>query len=152
MVKNIADIYESGFSTDKSDETDNFSLPIFATFGYSTQYNDFLLSFDNELIYGHYGGTESNKATFWFIRAGVEKKYNELLTFRCGLTIPVKARTDTLGNIRNDLPWPKIGGAVGVSICFDRFKFDFSIYGDPARSYVDQEIRIKAVGSLTITL
>ncbi len=152
MVKNIVDINESSHSAIELPENSGFSLPTYTTFGYSAQYKDFLLCLDNELIYGHYGGTKSKKATLWFVRAGVEKKLNDLFTLRCGLTIPVVARTDTLGNIRNDLPWPKMGGAVGIGAKFNRFTFDFSVYGDPAQSYVDQKISIKAVGSLTIIL
>jgi len=150
-VKNIADLYESTDSPDNTPENAGFSLPVYTTFGFSAQYQGFLLSFDNELIYGHYGGVKSKKASFWFVRAGIEKLLNDWLTLRCGLTIPVIARTDTLGNMRNDLPWPKMGGAVGIGARFDRFTFDFSVYGDPAESYVDQEIRVKAVGALTIT-
>jgi len=112
----------------------------------------FLLSWDNEMIYGHYGGTRSKKATFWFIRAGVEKEFNDWFALRCGLAIPVIARTDTLGNIRNDLPWPKMGGAVGIGVKLDRLTFDFTVYGDPAQSYVDQAIRIKTVFSLTVAM
>ncbi len=75
-----------------------------------------------------------------------------MFVLRCGPTIPVKARTDTLGNIRNDLPWPKMGGAVGIGVKIDRLTFDFAVYGDPAESYVDQEIRIKTVFSLSIDI
>ena len=75
-----------------------------------------------------------------------------MFVLRCGLTIPVKAITDTLGNIRNDLPWPKMGGAVGIGATFDRLTFDFAVYGDPAERYVEQEIRIKTVFSLTVNL
>jgi hypothetical protein len=152
MVKNIADIYESSDSPDNAPDNSNFTLPVYITLGFSAKYQGLLLSLDNELIYGHYGGTKSKKATFWFIRAGVEKEFNNWFTLRCGLTIPVKAQTDTLGNIRNDLPWPKMGGAVGISTRIERFTVDFSVYGDPAQSYVDQAIRIKTVLSLTVAI
>jgi hypothetical protein len=152
MVKNIADIYESSNSPDNTPENADFSLPVYTTLGLSAQYRGLLLSLDNELIYGDYGGTESKKATFWFVRAGVEKKLNQMLVLRCGLSIPVKARTDTLGNIRNDLPWPKMGGAVGIGVKTDRWTIDFAVYGDPAESYVNQEIRVKTVLSLTVSL
>jgi len=152
MVKNIIDIHESSNSPDNIPENSTFSLPLYTTLGYSIHYRGVLLSFDNELIYGHYGGTQSKKATFWFVRAGAEKKFNKWLTLRCGLTIPLLAKTDTLGNIRNDLPWPKMGGAVGAGLKYERFTFDFSVYGDPAKSYVNQSIRIKTVFSLTIDI
>ncbi len=151
-VKNIADIYESTDSPDNIPENSEFSLPVYTTLGLSARYQGYLLSLDNELIYGHYGGTKSKKATFWFVRTGVEKKLNEMFVLRCGLTIPVIARTDTLGNIRNDLPWPKMGGAVGIGVKLDRLTFDFAVYGDPAESYVNQEVRIKTVFSLTVYL
>lgn len=152
MVKNIVDIYESSNSPDITPENADFSLPLYTTLGLSAQYLGLLLSLDNELIYGHYGGTKSKTATFWFVRAGVEKKLNEMCVLRCGLSIPVKARTDTLGNIRNDLPWPKMGGALGIGVKIDRLTFDFAVYGDPAESYVNQEIRIKTVFSLTVNI
>jgi hypothetical protein len=151
-VKNIADIYESTDSPDNTPENSEFSLPVYATLGLSARYRGYLLSLDNELIYGHYGGTKSKKATFWFVRAGVEKELNDMFVLRCGLTIPVKAHTDTLGNIRNDLPWPKMGGSLGIGVKRDRFTFDFAVYGDPAESYVNQEIRIKTVFSLTVNM
>ena len=152
MVKNIVDIYESSNSPDITPENADFSLPLYTTLGLSAQCRGFLLSLDNELIYGHYGGTKSKKATFWFVRAGVEKKLNEVFVLRCGLTIPVVARTDTLGDIRNDIPWPKMGGALGFGVKLDRLTFDFAVYGDPAESYVNQDIRIKTVLSLTIAI
>ena len=152
MVKNIADIHESGHSSRDTPEGSGFSLPTYTTLGVSTQYEGFVISLDNELIYGHYGGKKSKTATFWFVRAGVEKKLSHFFTARCGITIPMVARTDTLGNIRNDLPWPKMGGAVGFSTRLDRFTLDFAVYGDPAQSYVDQKIRIKTVLSLTIAI
>ena len=152
MVKNIVDIYESSNSPDNTPENAEFSLPVYTTLGFSAQYKGLLLSLDNELIHGKYGGTNSKKATFWFVRAGVEKRLNEIFVLRCGLTIPVVARTDTLGNIRNDLPWPKMGGAVGIGVKIDHLTFDFAVYGDPAESYVNQEIRIKTVFSLTVTI
>lgn len=150
MVKNIADIYESSSSPNKPPEGSGFSLPTYTTLGFAAWYNDLLLTIDNELIYGHYGGRKSKTATFWFLRAGAEKKLSDLFALRCGITIPIVARTDTLGNIRNDLPWPKMGGAIGISADLRGFTLDFSIYGDPAESYVDQTIRIKTVGSLTV--
>ena len=150
MVKNIGEFYASDDSPKNTPENAGFSLPVDTTLGASFQYRGFLLSLDNELIDGHYGGTESKKTTFWFVRAGIEKELNDWLTLRCGLTIPMVARTDTLGNIRNNLPWPKMGGAFGFSTRFDHLTFDFAVYGDPAQSYVDQKIRIKTVGSLTI--
>jgi hypothetical protein len=152
MVKNIVDIHESSRTSFKKPENAGFSLPVYVTLGFSTKYKCLLLSLDNELIQGHYGGAGSKKATFWFVRAGLERPLNHILTFRCGLTIPIIARTDTLGNIRNDLPWPKMGGSIGVSANFNRFILDFAVFGDPAQSYVEQEIRIRAAGSIILTL
>jgi hypothetical protein len=152
MVKNIADMHVSETAPDERSEDSNFSLPLSATLGYSFLRNGFLVSVDNELIYGHYGGQQSKKATFWFMRAGVEKHLNDLFALRCGVTIPVIAKTDTLGNLRNDLPFPKMGGAIGFSAVLKRFKLDFSLFGDPAKSYMDQKIRVRLMGSLTFLI
>lgn len=152
MVKNIIDIHESSQTSFQKPEGAGFSLPVYVTLGGSAKLQGYLLSLDNEVIQGHYGGTGSKKANFWFVRAGLEKPLNQILTFRCGLTIPIIARTDTLGDIRSGLPWPKMGAGIGIGVKCDRFIFDFTVFGDPARSYVDQEIRIRAAGSLTIML
>ena len=149
MVKNIADIHVTETAPRGKDEDSGFSLPLSVTFGYSVPKNGFRLALDNELIYGHYGGQESKKATFWFLRAGMEKQFTERFAGRCGVTIPVIAKTDTLGDIRSDLPFPKMGGAIGFSAAFKCFRLDLSVFGDPAASYVDQKIRIRLMGSLT---
>jgi hypothetical protein len=64
--------------------------------------------------------------------------------------IPIIAETDSLGNIRDDLPGLKIGGALGIGVTFEKITFDAAVYGDPARGYVEQTIRIKGVVSLSI--
>jgi len=103
------------------------------------------------VIYGKYGGSGDKKAKFWLLRAGIEKKMTAFFTLRCGIIIPIIARTATLGNIRNDLPDPKMGGTLGLGVTYGNMTVDLAIYGDPARSYIEQEVRLKSVGSITVS-
>ncbi len=151
MVKNILEISRSNYSSLGYPEVSGFSLPTDATIGISNSFRNFIVSLDNEIIYGHYGGG-SKRAKFWFIRTGIEKPLDSRYTLRCGLIVPVVAETSTLGNMRDDLPWPKMGGTIGLGAIWNRFILDLAVFGDPARSYVDQTIRIRAAASLTINL
>jgi hypothetical protein len=143
MVKNIY-----GISSNKED--DNILLPRYATLGISKMIDGYTLSFDSEIIYGRYGGKEKKTARFWLLRGGVEKKIGGLLGVRLGLIYPVVAYTSTAGDIREDIPSPKIGGAAGIGAEFDRFTIDFAVYGDPARSYVEQERVFTSVGTIIV--
>jgi len=152
VIKDIFKINESWYSSIKAPIDANFNMPLFVSMGYSTIFQTFRISIDNELIYGNYGGIGKKEATFWILRGGVEKKVNDLFTLRGGLVLPIIARTSTLGNVRNDLPWPKFGGAFGVGINYEHCIIDIAVYGDPAKSYVNRDIYIKAVASLTIII
>ncbi|MFZ2632656.1 MAG: hypothetical protein WA081_12780 [Desulfosalsimonadaceae bacterium] len=151
MVKNLLEISRSDYSTFGYPEGSDFSLPTGATIGISDIFQEFLFSLDNEIIYGHYGG-DSKRAKFWFIRAGLEKPLDSRFTLRCGLIVPAIAQTSSLGDMRDDLPWPKMGGTLGLGVTWGRFIIDLAVFGDPARSYVDQEIRIRGAASLTMVL
>jgi hypothetical protein len=64
--------------------------------------------------------------------------------------IPIIAETDSLGSIRDDLPGLKIGGALGIGVTVANMIFDAAVYGDPARGYIEQSVRIKGATSLSI--
>jgi len=143
MLKNIY-----GVSSKKED--DSFSLPRYATLGIPLKKDGYTFSLDNEIIHGRYGGEEKKTAKFWLIRGGVEKEIEGILKLRLGLIFPVVAYTSTAGDMREDIPSPKIGGAVGIGAEFDRFNIDFAVYGDPARSYVEQDKAFLSVGTIIV--
>ena len=137
-----------GVSLDKED--DSFSLPRYAILGISSKKGGYTFSLDNEIIFGRYGGKEKKTARFWLLRGGVEKKVGGTLELRLGLIYPVVAYTSTVGDMRKNIPSPRIGGAVGIGVEFDRFIIDFALYGDPAKSYVEQDTVVTSVGTMTL--
>lgn len=137
-----------GFSY--KNEYDTFSLPRYLTIGISNTRNDFTLSFDSEYIFGTFSGLEKKDVEMWFLRAGLEKFITSWAAGRIGLIYPAIARTSTLGNIKDDTPSPKIGGAVGLGLRYKNLLIDLSVYGDPAKSYVKQKPVISSVLSLTL--
>ncbi len=141
MLKNI-----SGFSFKEAH--DLFMLPKYATLGVSLKKGKHLYSLDCETIFGKFGGLEKKTAEFCLIRGGVEKEITGNVKVRLGLIFPVVAYTSSLGNIRNEIPWPGIGGATGIGAEFKHLKIDFALYGDPAKSYINQDIRLTASGTL----
>ena len=157
MIKNIADIRSSGRGDPQNTVRNDFTLPTYVTAGYSATVdwpsvlgNHWLFSIDNEFIYGRYGSAAGNRARFWLLRGGVEKQIHPSVCLRGGVIIPIIAETDTLGSIRDDLPGLKIGGALGVGVTAGNMIFDAAVYGDPARGYIEQTIRIKGAVSLSI--
>jgi len=143
MVKNIY-----GVSSKKGD--DNLLLPRYATLAVSARKDGYIFSLDSEIIYGRYGSEKRKKARFWLLRGGAEKKIGDLLSVRVGLIYPVVADTSTAGDIKDDIPSPRIGGAAGIGVDFDRITLDFAVYGDPARSYVEQKKVFTSVGTITL--
>lgn len=143
MLRNI-------YGVSSKDEDDGFSLPRYATLGISFKKDGYTFSLDNEIIRGRYGGEDKKTAKFWLLRGGVEKEIEGILRLRLGLIYPVVAYTSTVGDMREDIRSPKIGGAAGVGAEFDRFIFDFAVYGDPAKSYVEQEKVVTSVGTITV--
>ena len=132
-------------------EDDDFSLPRYATFGISSKKDGYTFSLDNEIIHGKYGSGGGKTARFWLLRGGVEKETEGMLKLRLGLIYPVVADTSTAGDMRKDIPSPKIGGAAGIGVEFDRFIIDFAMYGDPAKSYVEQRGVVTSVGTIILT-
>lgn len=118
--------------------------------GISSKRDGYIFSLDNEIIHGRYGGEEKKTAKFWLLRGGVEKEIEGILKLRLGLIYPVVAYTSTVGDMREDIPPPKIGGAVGIGAEFDRLIIDLAVYGDPARSYVEQEKVVTSVGTIIL--
>lgn len=48
------------------------------------------------------------------------------------------------------MPSPKVGGAIGLGLRYKSLLIDLSVYGDPAKSYVEQKPVISSVLSLTL--
>ncbi len=142
MIKNAF-----GFALE--DEYSSFALPRYFTIGLSKRKRNYTLSFDSEYICGEFGGLEEKTMEIWMLRAGFEKKINSWMKGRLGLMYPVIAYTSSLGDFKEDIPWPQIGGAVGLGMEFQRWIVDLSIYGDLAKSYVEQTPTVTAVASLT---
>ncbi len=137
-----------GFSSEN--QYDTFALPRYLTLGIAAIHNDYLLSFDSEYVFGNFSGLEEKEVQIWFLRAGLEKELNSWITARAGLVYPVIAETSTLGDIKADIPWPKIGGALGVGFRYKRFQIDLSLYGDAAKSYVEQTPMLSSNLSITM--
>jgi len=157
MIKNIADIRSSSRGGPENTSRRDFTLPTYITAGYSTTADlppgfgsHWLFSIDNEFIHGRYGASAGNRAKFWLLRGGVEKEIHPSVFLRGGVIIPILAETDSLGNIRDDLPGLKIGASAGIGAAFRNILFDAAVYGDPARGYIEQSVRIKGVASVSI--
>lgn len=60
------------------------------------------------------------------------------------------ARTSTLGDIRKNMPEPKIGGSIGLGLRYESFDIDVSLFGDPAKSYLEQQPSFASVVSITV--
>jgi hypothetical protein len=131
-------------------EYEDFSLPRHLTIGISNTHSDYTMSFDSEYVFGTFSGLKKKEVEMLFLRAGFEKEIVSWAIGRIGLIYPVIAKTSTLGNIKNDMPWPKIGGALGLGLRYKNFLVDLSIYGDPAKSYVEQTPVISSVLSVTM--
>ena len=143
MLKNI-------YGVSSNMEDDSFSLPRYATLGISSKKDGYTFSLDNEIIHGRYGTGKNKTAKFWLIRSGVEKEIEGILELRLGLIYPVMAYTSTVGDMREDIPSPKMGGAVGIGAELYIFIIDFAVYGDPAKSYVEQDQVVTSVGTITL--
>ena len=141
MLKNIF-----GFSLKK--KYDSFALPKYATLGISTKRKRQTFSFDSEFIFGRFGGVEKKTTEIWLLRAGLEHEIGRLFRLRGGLLYPVIARTSSLGNLKKDIPWPKLSVSMGIGLELKSFNIDLALYGDPAKSYVEQE----PVPGATVTL
>lgn len=136
-----------GFSV--KDKYEAFTLPRYLTFGLARKVKEYTISFDSEYIFGKFSGLKEKNVEIWFLRAGLEKELTSWLMGRAGLVYPAIAKTSTLGNIKDDLPWPKIGGALGFGVKYHGYNLDVSIYGDAAKSYVEQKPTISEVVTIT---
>jgi hypothetical protein len=129
---------------------ERYSLPRYVTMGISSETGSYTFSLDSEVIFGRFGREKDKVAQFWFVRGGVERELGSRFKVRLGLIYPVVAYTSTAGDMRGDIPSPKIGGAVGIGAKFGRITIDFAVYGDPAKSYVEEERVITSVGTITM--
>ncbi len=142
MIKNLV-----GFAL--KDEYRGFELPRYFTLGASRRWDGFTFAVDSEYIRGDLGGRQKKTVDIWLLRAGVEKRLYPWLTGRAGLICPLSARTSTLGNLRDDIPSPKVGPTLGLSINYENWQVDISLHGDPALSYIKQRAAVAAALSLT---
>jgi len=142
MFKNIV-----GFSF--KDEYNEFALPIYATLAVAHAIGPTTLTLDSEYIYGQFGGYEKQTADIWFLRGGIEHRLNRRIHLRAGLAYPVIAKTSASGDLKDDIPWPGTGASLGLGWVLKRFNIDLALYGDPARSYVEQTLKLGATGTLT---
>ncbi len=147
---NIGIIVKNIYGLNSSAKNDTFGLPKYASIGISYKKGKYLCSFDNEVIFGKYGGLVKKTARFWFIRAGFEAETVWKIDVRIGLIFPVVAYTSDLGNLTDDIPSPRMGGTLGFGREFKHFILDFAAYGDIAESYVEEEIKLSAVGSVIL--
>ncbi len=142
MIKNLV-----GFAL--KDEYRDFELPRYYTLGVAWRPSGYTLALDSEWIWGSFGGLEKKTVEIWLLRAGFEKAITPRLTGRLGLICPVTARTSTLGNLRDDIPSPKLGPTLGLGYAYENWHLDISLYGDPALSYIKQRAAVAAALSLT---
>ena len=136
-----------GFSLKR--KYDSFAPPKSATLGVSIRKKKKTFSFDNEFIFGRFGGVKKQTAEIWLLRAGLEHEIGRLFRLRGGLVYPVIARTSSLGDLKADIPWPKVGGSIGIGLELKRFNIDLALYGNPTKSYVEQELVLGAMATLT---
>ena len=145
MAKNFIE-----FST--RSKYDSFSLPYYLTVGISKTSSRYTMSLESEHIFGTFGGLVEKDARIWFLRAGFERGITSRTKIRLGIIYPVIAKTSTIGNIRDDMPSPKAGGSIGLGVKYRSFTLDFSIFGDPMKSYLKQKVRFSSVVSITMHL
>ncbi len=141
MFKNIV-----GFSF--KDEYSGFAVPKYVTLALSHTIEPTTFSLDSEYIFGRFGGYEKQSANIWFLRGGIERRLTQHIRLRSGLAYPVVAETSASGDLKKDLPWPGTGASLGLGLVLERFDIDLALYGDPARSYVEQTLNLGATGTL----
>jgi hypothetical protein len=127
-----------------------YSLPRYVTMGISSEMGAYTVSLDSEVIFSRFGRVKDKVAQFWFARGGVERQLGTRFRARLGLIYPIMAYTSTAGDMREDIPPPRIDGALGIGAEFGRITVDLAVYGDPARSYVEEERVITSVGTVII--
>ena len=142
MLKNMI-----GFSFKK--KYNRFALPYYATLSVSHRFEATTLSLDSEYIFGEFGGYQKQSANIWFLRGGLENSLTPYLRLRAGLIYPLMARSSALGDLKAGIPWPRIGPCLGLGLVLNRFDIDLALYGDPAKSYVEQTPTLGATGTLT---
>jgi hypothetical protein len=143
MVKNI-------YGTSANEGYERYSLPRYVTLGISSETGAYTFSLDSEVIFGRFGRDGNKTAQFWFLRGGLEMELGGIVKARAGLIYPVVAYSSTTGDMREDIPSPKIDATAGIGVELGRITIDFAVYGDPARSYVEQERVLSSVAAITI--
>lgn len=141
MYKNIY-----GFSF--KNEYEGFAAPKYITLALSHTIGPTTLALDSEYIFGKFGGYIKESADIWFLRGGIEHRLNRRIRLRAGLAYPVIAKTSASGDLKEDIPWPGTGASLGLGWVLKRFDIDLALYGDPARSYIEQALELGATGTL----
>lgn len=141
MIKNLV-----GFAL--KDEYSGFELPRYFTLAVSRRWKGYTFAVDSEYIRGNLGGSQRKTVDVWLLRAGMEKRLYPWLTGRMGLIAPLSARTSTLGDLRDDIPSPKVGPTLGLGVNYKNWQVDVGLYGDPALSYIKQKAVLAGALSL----
>ena len=136
-----------GFSY--KEEYNGFAPPKYATMALSHTIGPTTLALDGEYIFGEFGGYEKESASILFLRSGLEHQLNRPVRLRAGLVYPLVAETSVSGDIKDDIPPPGLVASLGVGLILKRFDIDLALYGDPARSYVEQTPKLAATVTLT---
>jgi hypothetical protein len=142
MYKNIY-----GFSF--KDEYEGFAAPQYVTLAVSHTIGPTTLALDSEYIFGEFGGYIKESADIWFLRGGIEYRIVPRAHLRAGLVYPVIAETTASGDLKNEIPSPGMGGSLGLGLIFQHVNIDLAVYGDQARSYVEQALKLGATATLT---
>ena len=141
MFKNMI-----GFSF--KDAYEDFALPKYATIALAHTSGPATFTLDSEYIFGQFGGYEKQSADIWFLRGGMEHRTHRTVRLRAGLVYPLIAKTAD-DDLKDDIPWPGIGASLGLGLTFKRFDIDLAFYGDPARSYVEQALKLGTTATMT---
>jgi len=135
-----------GFSF--KDQYNGFTVPKYATLALAHRIGPTMLTLDSEYIFGQFGGYEKQSADIWFLRGGIEHRFKRHILLRTGLIYPVIAKSSANDDLKKEIPDPGIGASLGVGLVLKRFDIDLSLYGDPARSYIEQSTYLGATATL----
>ena len=142
-------MYKNIFGFSFKDEFNEFAPPQYLTLALSHIIRSTTLTLDSEYIFGEFGGYEKQSANIWFLRGGIEHHLDQPIQLRAGFAYPVVAKTSASEDLKDDIPSPGIGLSLGFGLMLKQFNIDLALYGDPAKSYVEQTPRLGATATLT---
>ena len=82
------------------------------------------------------------------MRGGIEHRIKRQILLRTGLIYTFIAKSSPNDDLKKEIPDPGIGASLGVGLVLKRFDIDLSLYGDPARSYIEQSTYLGATATL----